>query len=133
MAAASMPFDSSPGEVGGIFAGVIALLYAIGRGVKWAFGWADRRLDKRTTELEAWHGRLAKREAEFEAAVNARLTVLERENRALRLSFQHVSAALHQVDPDNPALVMAARILAQTIPLDPDLPSDMTDKLDKLP
>lgn len=135
-----MPADPSWGETGGIFAGIVAILYAIGKGIRWAFDWNDRRTETRSAKLEAWEARLEKREADFEnkienrmAAVEAENVAVRRENRGLRMAFQHVSAALVRCDPKDPALLLAERILAQSIPLDPYVPPDMTDSLDRMP
>lgn len=127
-----MPIDTSPGEIGGVFAGVVAILYAIGKGIKWAVGWNDARTASKAAQLEAWEAKLARREEAFEAQIEARMTAMERENRGLRLAFQHVSARLHHLAPDDPALALAERILAQAIPLEPFIPPDMADKLGEM-
>lgn len=132
--------DPTAGQIGGIFAGIVALLVAVGHGIKWAIGWSDKRFDKRTAELEAWEAQLRSRERSFEDSINNRLSdverenrVLARENRGLRVAFQHVSAALYRHDPKDPALMLAEQILAQSIPLDPAIPRDMQSKLDEMP
>jgi hypothetical protein len=50
--------DPSAGEIGGIFAGMVGLLVALGHAVKWWLGWTDRRAATRAAKLEAWHREL---------------------------------------------------------------------------
>lgn len=135
-----MPFEPSVGEVGGVFAGIVALLYAIGKGIAWLLNWNDARASTRTAKLDAWEVKLDKRETEFEAKTDARMTTMEhemtamgRENRALRTAFQRVAVRLQFFSPNDPALADAERILAQAIPLEPFTPPDMTKRLDEMP
>ena len=46
------------------------------------------------------------------------MATMEKQGRALRMSFEHVAGALIRVDPDNPALAVVDKILAQAFPDD---------------
>lgn len=63
--------DPSAGEIGGVFAGVIALLVAIGHGIRWLMGWEERRDATRKAKLDAWQHELAAREAKVDAEIAA--------------------------------------------------------------
>lgn len=73
----------SAGEIGGIFAGLVALLAALGKGVAWALNWNEARQNSRTAKLEAWHSELADREAKLDAEIAGRLERIEREHARL--------------------------------------------------
>jgi hypothetical protein len=57
--------DPTAGEAGGIFAGVVALLVAVGHGVRWWIGWTDRRAATRAAKLDAWQHELQARYSRF--------------------------------------------------------------------
>lgn len=108
----------SPGEVGGIFAGTVAVLAALGKGIQWLFNWNDTRVASRSEKLQQWHDELTTREDRLEALQNElhakieqRLNAAERENRAFRQAFDLVVSALRQQDPQNPALIEAQNVL----------------------
>lgn len=131
-----MMSDVSAGEVGGIVAGGLAALAALGKGGQWLLGWADRRESSRTSKLQAWHDELSKREADFDQAVNARLAKLEvrdqaraAENIALRMALAQVTGALRAVDPANKALLRAEQLLNASFPIerDPLIPLDQME------
>ncbi|MBB5684282.1 hypothetical protein [Sphingobium boeckii] len=128
----SDPGSPSPGEIGGVFAGLTALLVAFGGGAKWILGWTERRAASRSAKLDAWHAELKDRqeqldaaEAEYQARIEARLKDLERENRALRMAFHLVGPTLRQIDPHNQQLAQAEALLSAAFPLDPMVPPDM--------
>lgn len=136
----SDPGSPSPGEIGGIFAGVVALLAAIGGGLRFLFNWAERRASSRAAKLQDWHNELVKREgrldekqAEFEGRLEGTIAQLGRENRALRMAFQLVAAPLRQIDPGNPALVRAEQMLQAAFPLDADLSAELASLLAAIP
>lgn len=120
----------SAGEIGGIFAGVVALLAAIGKGAAWLLNWNEARANSRSAKLQAWHDELAQREAKLDDDINDRLAVLEASYQ--RLSDQHVvvlqrfdrsqmayrliAAELIEIAPHSAALVQAQMILAQPFP-----------------
>ena len=57
---------SAAGEAGGIIAGAVAVLYALGKGTAWLLNWKDARAQSRAAKLQLWHDELAKREKEQE-------------------------------------------------------------------
>lgn len=135
-----MDDPSMYGEAGGIFAGIVALLVAIGNGLRWWFGFTDRRAATRAQKLDAWQRELAEREARFDERIEGRLaelelrdeireaemTVLRAQGTAMRTAFQLVAGALHVAVPGHPALEQANEILKTSWPPDPNTPDDLT-------
>lgn len=87
--------------------------------------WFTVRLDKRQAQLDAEHGALDMGWKEYRLLLErdrldlrANFARLEKQNRALRMSFEHVTGALIRVDPDNPALGFVDKILAAAFPDD---------------
>lgn len=124
--------DPSAGEVGGIFAGAVALFVALGHGIKWWLGWTDRRAATRSAKLDAWQQQLDERErrldgqqAEHWKQVELQLGQLRREHAALRGGYQLIAGALRLLDPESPALHRADELLKAAWPLEPLTPSDM--------
>lgn len=121
----------SPGEAGGIFAGVIALVVAIGHGAKWLLNWNDERANSRSAKLQAWDRELEAREARMNAEIEQRLQSVERENRSvsqsyaavihkldrMRIAYRIIAAALIEVSPHSAALVQASAILNEPLPV----------------
>jgi uncharacterized protein HemX len=134
-----MSFPSA-GETGGMFAGAVALLVAVGHGLKWWLGWTDRRASTRAAKLDAWQSELFLREARLDAEqaqiiaeIKDQLAGLKdsndqlrREHAALLGGFQLVAGALRTLDPDNSALARAEELLKSAFPLEPVPPDDMT-------
>ena len=103
----------SPGEAGGLFAGVVAVLTLLGGGVKWIAGWVDRGRQTREQKLQAWQDELRQQAKDLDEGRTAytksleqRMAVLEANDeardiqmRALRLAFELVSSALRHLDP----------------------------------
>jgi hypothetical protein len=124
--------DPSAGEVGGVFAGAVALIVALGHGMRWWLGWTDRRAATRSAKLDAWQNQLDEREkridaqqAEHWSRVERELEVLRREHSALLGGYQLITAALRVVDPGNDALRRADELLRSAFLLDPLLPGDI--------
>ena len=125
--------DPSAGEVGGVFAGAVALLVALGQGLRWWLGWTDRRAATRSAKLDAWQKQLEDRERRFDATqaehwarVERELDTLRREHAALLGGYQLLAAALRMADPESDALRRADELLRSAFLLDPLLPSDMS-------
>jgi uncharacterized protein HemX len=125
--------DPSAGEVGGIFAGAVALLIALGHGLRWWLGWTDRRAATRSAKLDAWQKQLDERETRIEAQqieywarVERELEQSRRERAALLGGYQLIATAMRLVDPDNDALRRADELIRSAFLLDPLLPGDMT-------
>jgi len=96
---------------GGSFGGAFFAL-------RWLVTWITKRLDRRQERLDAEHDALDMGWREYRLHNERRLASVEKQNRALHLAFQHVSAALIRTDPQNPALMMADRIMAAAFPDD---------------
>jgi hypothetical protein len=124
--------DPTAGEAGGIFAGGVALVIAVGHGIRWWLGWSDRRAAKRGAKLDAWQCELQDREQRFSALqaqhwaeIKNELEQLRREHGALLGGYQLIAAALRLVDPDSDALRRADELLRSAFPIEPLLPTDM--------
>ena len=127
------------GQIGGIFAGIVALLAVLGKGAQWILNWNDARMQTRSAKLDAWHKELVAREAKIEAEradyqerIEARLKEVENRAHALWLAFKLVEAPLRKLDPTHIALTKADELLAAAFPLEPFLPPDMSAVLGKL-
>lgn len=125
--------SSAAGEVGGVFAGTVALLYALGKGAAWLLNWKDARAQSRAAKLQAWHDELKKREEEQDARdreyrqhIETQLRRQQVEIRVLRRAFELVAEPLRRLEPDNPNLSQAQAMLDRAFPLDPSLPNDMS-------
>jgi hypothetical protein len=125
--------DPSAGEVGGVFAGIVAGLVALGHGLRWLLGWSDRRSSTRTAKLDAWQRQLDEREqriadqqAEYWNRVERELEQSRRERAALLGGYQLIATAMRLVDPDNDALRRADELIRSAFLLDPLLPPDIS-------
>lgn len=137
--------DPSAGELGGIFAGVIALLATIGGGLRWSLNWTERRASTRSAKLDAWQKELDLREKRLDdeqTAINddirRRLTELEKEAEeyrkqvaALLGGYQILAAELRMIKPDSDALPHADELLRSVFPIDPTTPAGMVVLLSK--
>lgn len=106
------------GEVGGVFAGAVAALAALGKGLAWLLDWNDARTSGREARLEAWERSLVDREKAYReeiegqlATTRAELARVEADFTTLRAVLAEVTAELHRHVPDSPALARAARAL----------------------
>jgi hypothetical protein len=133
--------DPTAGEVGGIFAGVVALLAVMGKGLRWWLGWTDRRAATRAAKLDAWHKQLDEREQridrqqeEYWARIQGEIDRLRSENAAVLSAYQLIAARLRAQDPDDEALKRADELLRSTL-LESALPATFTAiarKLDQI-
>jgi hypothetical protein len=128
--------DPSAGEVGGVFAGLVGLLVAIGHGMRWWLGWTDRRAASRAAKLEQWQRELNAREERFEEHQEAHwrhieehLGKLRREHAALLGGYQLIAAALRMVDPHSDALRRADELLRSAFLVEPLSPPDMVETM----
>lgn len=100
--------------------GVLAMLYALGRGIRWLFIFSVGRLDMRQARLDK--------------SLDERLTALELEVANYRMATAFLTQALHKVDPSNPALIQVAKLLGAGVPFTTgDFDNSMDDLLGKLP
>lgn len=140
------------GQVGGLLAGVVAGLGALGGFVRWALGWGQSQAKLREAKLERWERRLTEREIEYRETIEAELAQLRaeiarqsvahaREIRALRQNHAETRSVLLDVTvelrvhaPDSEALARAHKNLSIAYPLEPnaDLPDDMTKLRDQV-
>jgi uncharacterized protein HemX len=123
---------ASAGEVGGMVAGAIAILAALGKAAAWALNWKDARARTRAAKLQAWHEELRareeqqdKRDRDYQQRIETQLRRLAVENRVLRRAFELVAEPLRRLEPDNPNLARAQLMLDRAFPLDPALPEDL--------
>jgi hypothetical protein len=113
----------NPGEAGGVFAGVVAALAVIGKGLAWLLDWNESRSTGREVRLSKWEASLLAREMAYREKIEVELTAtrhelamarsdverVEEELGTLRSALAEVTRELHRHAPDNPALARAAR------------------------
>ncbi|CAD7335407.1 hypothetical protein FIV32_02390 [Sphingomonadales bacterium 58] len=123
---------SAAGEAGGLIAGVVALLYAFGKGTAWLLDWKDARAKTRAAKLQAWHEELQQREEKqderdrvYQRHIETQLRRQAVEIRVLRRAFELVADPLRRLEPDNPSLAQAQAMLDRAFPLDPATPEDL--------
>lgn len=129
----------SVGEVGGWFAGGVAVLVAIGHGVRWILGFRERRSDSLYQKNLKWEERLAEREAAFErdqlahfTRIETRLTRAELQVEAALGAYHLLAGEMRRKDPENAVLRMAEELLKEAFRLDPVVPADMKKIVDRL-
>jgi uncharacterized coiled-coil protein SlyX len=106
------------GEAGGVFAGAVAALAVLGKGLAWLLNWNETRSSGREVRLAAWEHSLAERERAYReeiegalAATRAELARVEHDLDTLRGVLGAMAAELHRHAPESPALARAARAL----------------------
>lgn len=133
----------SAGEIGGIFAGGVALLATLGHGIKWLLGFTSSQQARRSSKLQQWHDELDARERKideeqeaYRRGIEQDLTDLrewkrkvEVEQTALKTGYHLLASALRTIDPNNQALRMADELLRSAFKVDPMTPPDMLDQL----
>lgn len=112
----------SAGEVGGIFAGIVSLVIAIGGGIRWLVGWNDRRQDLREAKLNKWEEALRQREAKFHAETDRRLHSMEQKAALMFALNLQVVSELERLDAGSPVLVKVRLAIKEAFAADPDLP-----------
>lgn len=129
----------SAGEAGGLFAGAVAALMAIGKGLAWLLNWQGERSDRRSKRLDAWEDSLRNREKEYREGIEAELADLRGEMMRLRsqqgaLSFSllEVAIAHRNKDPESPALARAAAALKQAFPPEFGFPPEIAELIQAL-
>lgn len=139
----SDPGAPSGWDLAAIGSGALAMLVAIGHGLRWLLTWTDRRAVARAERLAREEDELAESWSAFRkrivselAEAKGQIADLERrdiarakENAALRVAFELVAAGLRVLDPHNISLRQAEQILATTFKLEPQLPLDMTQAI----
>lgn len=127
---------SAAGEAGGMVAGGVAVLYALGKGAAWLLNWKEARAKTRAAKLQVWHDELQarqqqqdKRDRDYQQLIETQLQRLTMENRVLRRAFDLVAEPLRRREPNNPELAMAQTMLNRVFSLDADLPGDFAGLL----
>lgn len=115
----------SAGEVGGIFAGIVALLAACGKAIAWAVGWTERRDAHREAKLKAWEDSLNRREVEQRQRTEQRLHAMEAGMAVMRRALITVTSELRAENPASPGLAIAEEALRSAYPIDWETPGDM--------
>ena len=97
------------GDYGGAFAGVVAALAALGKGLAWLLNWQGAREDRRAQRNAEWEASLTRREKEGReqleakfAAIEGRVAQLETQNEALAVSLTDVTDELRRIEPASP-------------------------------
>ncbi|MEA3035769.1 MAG: hypothetical protein QOH04_1534 [Sphingomonadales bacterium] len=128
-----------PGEIGGLFAGAVALIVAVGHGLRWWLGWTDSRQSRRAVRLQAWDEELKGRELRLDADreneirdIRGELDQMRTEHRALFQAYHLIARALVKIDPSNAALNHASALLSTAFKIDPLTPDDMAAMLGRL-
>ena len=108
----------SAGDWSGAFAGLVAVLIALGKGLAWLVDWNRAGLTARDTRLQRWEESLVAREKayreEIESQLEATRTELNRvEGRlsAMTAVLAEVTAELRHHVSDSPALTRAIAAL----------------------
>lgn len=110
--------DWSAGDWGGAFAGVLAALAALGKGLAWLLDWNRAGLSSREARLQRWEESLAGREKIYReeieqhlAETRAELDKVERTMAIMRAVLSEVMLELRHHVPNSPALTRAAETL----------------------
>lgn len=131
--ASTLDSPVSAGEVGGIFAGIVSLVIAIGGGIRWLVGWNDRRQDLREAKLNKWEESLQRREkaareeaeareAEYHQITDRRLKSMEQKAALMFALNLQVVSELERLDAGSPVLVKVRLAIKEAFAADPDLP-----------
>lgn len=122
------------GDYGGAFAGLIAGLAALGKGLAWLLNWHGAREERRAKKLAAWEASLTQREKEQREKTERRLAEVEGElahvtarQWALGNSLIECMADLRDHNPGSDALDRAKAVLRAAFPPDFTLPTAFAD------
>lgn len=112
----------SPNEAGGVFAGIVAALFALGKGLAWLLNWKDARDKSEAARLKAWQASLDRREKEQRAEAESRMAAFEDKLSAVSLVSFEMLGELQRLDPASPVLAHAREVLRAVFPVDPEPP-----------
>lgn len=125
---------TSPGELGGLVAGVLAVAASLGTAIKWVMGWRAGREETRAARNAKWESELDARERAMEERLSGHLESCENRCADLQAKFDKMSLAillvlpeLARISPFSAALRHARDLLKDTIPALATLPPDMAD------
>lgn len=134
---------TSPGELGGMLAGALAILGAIGAALKWFMPWlaerADRRVASRAAGNREWEEKLRQREAEIDHRIAESLRSCEHHCERMRADVEKLRVAillmlpeLQRAAPYSPVLKRVGLLLRDAFPIPLDLPDDIAKPLGEL-
>lgn len=134
MASRALAIDSgvSPGEAGGVFAGLTAAAYAAGKAVAWLLNWQGQRSNRREDRLRRWETSLDERERKYRVDVEHRLAEVETRMSLVSAALFETLAELQRLDPASPAIAQAREALQRAYPVTPELPEDLRRLLRRL-
>lgn len=115
----------SPGEVGGVFAGVVALGAALGKAAKWLLNWQEAREKSNAARLRAWEKSLDRREREQRAETERRFHAMEEKVGMMASALFEAIAELQVLDPRSVALARAKIVLRKAFPVDEETPGNI--------
>lgn len=135
--------DWSAGEVGGVFAGVLAGLAALGKGIAWLLNWQGERTEAKSKRLLVWEASLDRREAEYRESIEgelkslregdgvtrAELKLAREQMAAIEFSLLEVMIELRAHVPSSPALKRAATALRRVFRPEYGIPPEMAELL----
>ncbi len=124
----------SAGEAGGIFAGVVALLALLGKGVAYLLNVHEERTQRRSAKLDEWEQSLVRREKEMREATEGRLAAVERQVRELDRAYSLVVGVTHimvddliVMNPRSAALSLVLSRIREAYPLTEDMPAELVN------
>tara|TARA_B100000749_G_scaffold218650_1_gene173666 strand:- start:341 stop:766 length:426 start_codon:yes stop_codon:yes gene_type:complete len=124
----------SAGDVGGIFAGVVAVLTALGGAIAWLLNWHGERSDRKSAQLKEWEDSLARREKEQREVTEGRLAAVEQSVRQLDRAFNLAVWVTHIMVDDlivmNPRRASLGLVLSrinETYPVPEDMPDELAN------
>lgn len=117
--------DFSPGEAGGVFAGLVAALAVLGKGLAWLLNWNETRAQGREARLKAWEESLAEREKKHHEEVEHRLATTDQRLQLVTAVLFEMVGEMQLLDPGSAVVAKARVILQQAYPLDFETPADL--------
>lgn len=134
----AMTMDAGPslGEASGIFAGLVMLLAALGKGAAWLFNFKEAREKRLAEQRRAWEESEARRLQEWQASLDRREKVQREEAEGRISALEHrtdIMAAvllealgeLLRLDPGSPVIVKMRIVLQHKVPVEADLPEEI--------
>lgn len=135
--------DWSAGEVGGVFAGALAGLAAMGKAIAWLLNWQGERTEAKSKRLLVWEASLDRREVEYRESIEgelkglresdgvtrAELKLAREQMAAIEFSLLEVMIELRAHVPSSPALKRAAAALRRVFRPEYGIPPEMAELL----
>jgi hypothetical protein len=135
--------DLDVGQAGGIFAGVVAFIAMVGKGLAWLLNWQGARREAKEKRLRSWEASLDRREREYREGIEKDFDELRDEAAILRgdvgrmreqqaaigFSLLEVTLELRAHVPASPALTRIAAVLRRVYPPEHGIPPEMAELL----